>query len=116
MLFHFPQLEPWGGLSTAISGTMVLGRARAARCRPAGGAGMCCCYCGCCPLLDHLEQGSLGERVSVDRWKARTRDLGSKWAVVQGGKGLLGPFLAPVPWPLPVELSREVIQRGNAVW
>lgn len=35
MLLHFPQLEPWGGLSAAISGTMVLGRARAARCWPA---------------------------------------------------------------------------------
>lgn len=31
--------------------------------------GMCCC-CGCCPLLAHLERGSLGERVSVGGWRS----------------------------------------------
>lgn len=49
--------------------------------------------------------------MSVGRPKAGAGQLGSAWAEVGGAKGLLEPSLAPVPWPLPAELSRQVVQR-----
>lgn len=54
---------------------------------------MCCC-CGRCPLLAHLDRASLGERVSVERW----RRLGP---CSQRGKVHRRPcpLAAPVLWP-----------------
>lgn len=110
MSFHSRQLEPWGGLSAAISETIVLGSARSLL--ASAGAGMCCCCCGCCPLLAHLEQGPLRERVSVGRWKAGTRATGiCMGSGAKEGRGYESPFLALVLSPLAT--PRKIVQAGS---
>lgn len=102
MSFLPHQPEPLGRVQTA-SRTIALGSARAAHCW-AVSVGMCCC-CGCCPLLAHLDRGSLGERVSVERWR-RLGPWSQRGKVHKSPCPLAAPVLSPsFPASFPGECS-----------